>query len=204
MKSFGKFPEVPGVSRTVGKDQELTSNDKRLQTNKDYNMNPKHFPLLLLFIFALPAIGQTELRDLLARHNSHSVPYISVQELKMLQKDNAVAILDAREREEFEVSHIEDAIFIGYSDFSAEGVSEMIKNKNSPIVVYCSLGIRTETISEKLKKKGFTDVRNLYGGIFEWKNNAFPVLDLQGDETEKVHAYSRKWSKWLKEGEKIY
>lgn len=162
------------------------------------------YPLIFLFLIALPAAGQSELKDLLARHNSHSVPYISAQELKMLQKDRAVVILDAREPEEFEVSHIENAFFVGYSQFSAEGVSELLKKKNSPIVVYCSLGIRSETISEKLKKHGFKDVRNLYGGIFEWKNNGFPVLDVYGNETEKVHAYSRQWSKWLKNGEKVY
>lgn len=167
-------------------------------------MKLKTYPILLLLLMALPVLGQGELRDLLARHNSHSVPYISVQELKMVQKDDAVVILDAREREEFEVSHIKDAIFIGYSNFSAEGVSEMIKTKNTPIVVYCSLGIRSETISEKLKQAGFTEVRNLYGGIFEWKNYGYPVQDLQGRETEKVHAFSRHWSKWLKKGEKIY
>ena len=72
------------------------------------------------------------------------------------------------------------------------------------IVVYCSLGIRSEKISEKLKAEGYSNVRNLYGGIFEWKNKGFEVFDSEGKETEKVHAYSKSWSKWLKNGEKIY
>jgi len=33
--------------------------------------------------------------------------------------------------------------------------------------VYCSLGIRSEVIAKKLKKAGYTNVFNLYGGIFE-------------------------------------
>jgi hypothetical protein len=44
----------------------------------------------------------------------------------------------------------------------------------------------------------------LYGGIFEWKNNNFKVLDTLGNETEKVHTFSKSWSKWLTKGEKVY
>ena len=71
-------------------------------------------------------------------------------------------------------------------------------------MVYCSLGVRSEDIAEKLKKAGYTAVFNLYGGIFEWKNKGFSVVDLQNKETQKVHAYSKNWGKWLLKGEKIY
>lgn len=163
------------------------------------------FPLLLIFlIVAAPVRAQDDLDKLLTRHNSHSIPYISVQELKVLQQNEDIVLLDAREREEFEVSHIENAVFVGYSNFSAEGVSQKISDKNTTIIVYCSLGIRSETISEKLKKEGYSNVSNLYGGIFKWKNQQFPVVDSLGNETEKVHTFSRQWSKWLENGEKIY
>jgi 3-mercaptopyruvate sulfurtransferase SseA len=66
------------------------------------------------------------------------------------------------------------------------------------------VGIRSETISEKLKKAGYTDVHNLYGGIFEWKNKDYPVVDSEGKETENVHAYSKVWGKWLNKGVKVY
>lgn len=132
------------------------------------------------------------------------MPYISVEELKMLQQDTNLVLLDAREPEEFEVSHIKGAVFSGYSNFSAEMISKSIKDKSAPIVVYCSLGIRSEKISEKLKAEGYSNIRNLYGGIFEWKNKGFEVFDSEGQETDKVHAYSKSWSKWLTNGEKIY
>ena len=47
-------------------------------------------------------------------------------------------------------------------------------------------------------------LRTLYGGIFEWKNNDYPIIDSEGKETENVHTYSRFWSKWLKKGIKVY
>jgi hypothetical protein len=44
----------------------------------------------------------------------------------------------------------------------------------------------------------------LYGGIFEWKNNDFPVFNSEGKETDKIHAFSKEWSKYLYNGIKIY
>lgn len=129
----------------------------------------------------------------------HSVNEVSVQEAAAL-KEEAI-FLDAREPAEFKVSHIEDAKFIGYEHFSLANVKDIPKDKK--IIVYCSVGYRSEKISEKLLEAGFKDVSNMYGGIFEWKNQDQEVVDDKGT-TEKVHAYDRIWGFWLKEGEKVY
>ena len=55
-----------------------------------------------------------------------------------------------------------------------------------------------------INKAGYTNVFNLYGGIFEWKNNDFQVVDTLGKSTEKVHAFNKSWEKWLKKVEKVY
>jgi len=160
--------------------------------------------IFLLCLFSASLHAQNSLEELLNKFNENSVPYISVEELINLEKDGNLAILDAREFEEYEVSHIKNSLFVGYNAYSPEIVSATIKDLSTPIVVYCSLGVRSENISEKLKAAGFTDVRNLYGGIFEWKNKHNPVFDSEEKETEKVHTYSKNWSKWLTNGEKIY
>ena len=122
----------------------------------------------------------------------------------MLQLNDKVILLDTREIEEFNVSKIEGAIHVGFNKFSSKTVLEQIQPGDELIVVYCSLGIRSEEIGEKLKRAGFNNVRNLYGGIFEWKNNEYPVLDSSGNTTEKVHPFSKAWAKWLLKGEKAY
>ncbi len=159
------------------------------------------FPILLLFTFA-PINAQDSVDELLKKYNTGSVSYISVEELRMKQLKDEVVLLDTRRAEEFEVSHIEDAFLVGYDDFNLEKLPEISKDKT--IIVYCSLGIRSEQIGEKLKKAGFENVQNLFGGIFEWKNTGFPVVDDLGNSTEKVHAYSKQWAKWLNNAEKIY
>lgn len=165
----------------------------------------KQFSLLtLLFLMATSSIAQKNVDELLEAYNTRSVPYMSVEELRMFQMNDAVTILDAREPEEFAVSHIKSAINVGYNDFTSEEKQLQNLNKNIPVVVYCSVGIRSEKIGEKLKKAGFTKVKNLYGGIFEWKNKGYPVFDSAGKETENVHAFSKHWSQYLNAGKPVY
>ncbi len=130
-----------------------------------------------------------------------TVPLITPAELQANGLDR-YTLLDAREEEEFNVSHIKGAHYVGFSHFDQKKVSKI--DKDEPVVVYCSVGYRSERIGEKLKKMGFETVYNLYGGIFEWKNQGYQVENQEGKETQKVHAYSKKWGKWLKAGEKVY
>ncbi|WP_291867069.1 rhodanese-like domain-containing protein [Maribacter sp.] len=155
---------------------------------------------LVLFV-SCNSQGQSKLEKTLKLYNSESIPYIHVKELAIL--DN-VLLLDTREKDEFAVSHLKNAIWVGYDTFNKKTVSSKAINKNTPIVVYCSIGVRSENIGEVLVEMGYTNVKNLYGGIFDWKNKDQPVFDMQDLETEKVHAYDKQWGKLLKKGEKIF
>jgi len=156
----------------------------------------------IIVLFSISGFSQETLSELLKKHNKNNVPYISAEELTMA-KTKAI-ILDSREIKEYEVSHLKDAIFIGYDTFEMDSIQSKLPNKKEQIVVYCSLGIRSEIIAIKLQKAGYKNVYNLYGGIFEWKNKGFKVFDTEGKETENVHAFNKEWSKWLTKGIKVY
>ncbi|GAB4160085.1 MAG: hypothetical protein Tsb0033_15540 [Winogradskyella sp.] len=159
----------------------------------------------VFYIFLLlsgTAFPQQTLTELLKKYNNENTPYISVEELAM-PKTNTI-ILDARELREYEVSHLKDALYVGYDEFDLKNTIKQLNNKDQMIVVYCSLGIRSEDIAEQLIEKGYTNVFNLFGGIFEWKNKGFSVYDNNNQPTENVHAFSKEWSKWLLKGNKIY
>ena len=160
------------------------------------------FRTLIAVLLPLQIFAQETLSDVLNNHNSNTIPYISVQELAM-PKSEAI-ILDAREFTEYKVSHLKKAIHIGYNNFNLNEITEKIKDKEKFIVVYCSLGIRSETIAQKLKNEGYTNVFNLYGGIFEWKNNGFKVYNTNEKVTDSIHAFSKEWAKWLVKGIKVY
>jgi rhodanese-related sulfurtransferase len=157
--------------------------------------------ILILFI-GLIGFSQESLSEVLKKYNTENIPYISVNKLN--ESYSNTIILDARENSEFNVSHLQNAIHVGYDDFKISQIKNLIKNTESKIVVYCSIGVRSEDIAIKLQEAGYTNVYNLFGGIFEWKNNNFTVYDNDNKPTEKVHAYSKTWGKWLLKGIKVY
>ncbi|MCB0698410.1 MAG: rhodanese-like domain-containing protein [Chitinophagaceae bacterium] len=134
------------------------------------------------------------LKTLLTR----DVEEVDVEEASKL---NDVVYLDAREKEEYDVSHIKDAIWVGYKDYDSSRVSNIPKDKK--IIVYCSVGKRSEDITRKMMQSGYTDIDNLYGGIFEWINRGKKVYNDSG-LTTKIHAYNKTWGVWVRKGEKVY
>jgi rhodanese-related sulfurtransferase len=129
---------------------------------------------------------------------THSVVEVSA---KKAYGASNIIYLDAREKKEYDVSHIKNAIWCGYNDFNIARVNAV--NKNSQVVVYCSVGYRSEKIAEKLSLKGYK-VSNMVGGIFEWINLGYPVVDNRNQATEKIHAYDKVWGVWLTRGKKMY
>ncbi len=136
------------------------------------------------------------------RYISHSVEVIGVDEL--YQKKEDYILLDAREINEYEISHIPGSIYFGFDQPDLSSLDQL--DKDQPIVMYCSIGYRSEKMAELLEEKGFTNVKNLYGSIFEWGNKSYPLEDINGDSTSKIHTYNRSWSKWVENTslEKVY
>ena len=122
------------------------------------------------------------------------VPAIDVDSLRKMQP-GSVYLLDAREPGEYAVSHIQGAVNSGYDYFDQTLLDGM--DKARPVVVYCSIGYRSEKIAQKLKKAGFNSVSNLYGSIFEWVNRGYPVVDASGQPTRRIHTYNKKWGRWV-------
>lgn len=149
-----------------------------------------------------PHCSDTAFDKKVSRTISFSIPVIGVEELKKIQ--NEVHIFDTRKKEEYDLSHIKGANYLGYEDFDIQRLNSL--PKNSKIVLYCSIGYRSEKIGEQLKSQGYTNVHNLYGSLFDWVNRGNEVVDKNGNTTKKVHTYNSNWSKWVidQEIEKIW
>ena len=128
-----------------------------------------------------------------------TVPLVSVAKLK--EMPDAV-LLDTRSRAEYDVSHLPNARWVGYDEFDLKRVQGIPKDAN--VVLYCSVGYRSERVGEKLLAAGYRRVHNLDGSLFEWVNQGNAVVDRAGKPTQRVHAYNRMWGVWLKRGEKVY
>lgn len=161
------------------------------------------FLILLIMAFKINAQGFKEksYHKMVSTLVSHSV---NEKYAKDLEYDSSVVYLDAREVNEFNVSKIANAQWVGYDDFDMSRVENIDKNKE--IIVYCTAGYRSEKVSEKLKANGFSNVTNMLGGLIEWANYSKPLLDSTESKTNKVHVFSRTWGIWLdtKKAEKVY
>jgi len=127
-----------------------------------------------------------------------SVTDITVETLKSHSSD--YVILDTREKAEYDVSHIEGAIWVGYDDFNLKRLAEEQISKEAKVLTYCSVGYRSERIGEQLQKAGYQKVYNLYGSIFSWINAGYPLVDGYSRPTSQVHGYNQRWGKWVKDG----
>ena len=151
---------------------------------------------ILLFLFSTSLSSQLTINPNFEKRIDelieHSVPIISITEAS--DKFENYTFLDTRELEEYETSHIKGALFVGYDNFS---ISNLNFAKSENLIVYCSVGYRSEIIGKKLKDSGYQNVYNLYGSIFEWVNQGYPVVDSYGNNTDQLHTYNHSWSKWV-------
>jgi rhodanese-related sulfurtransferase len=99
-------------------------------------------------------------------------------------------LLDARTPVEHAVSHLAGARRV------APDTVDLHLPKGAPLVVYCSVGYRSALACKRLAQLGYTDVRNLAGGIFQWANEGRP-LQADGEPAAHVHPFSRLWGLWL-------
>ncbi|MBC7494775.1 MAG: rhodanese-like domain-containing protein [Flavobacterium sp.] len=157
--------------------------------------------VFFIILITCTCFSQDKIADVLAKYNDNSVKY--VYPLDLLNTDNIV-YLDAREKSEFDVSHIKNSIYVGFEKFNLKKWNALKISKNKNIVVYCSLGVRSEKIAKKIIAYGYNNVSNLYGGIFLWKNSGGIVVDKKNNPTENVHAFSKSWGRYLTSGIKIY
>jgi rhodanese-related sulfurtransferase len=176
--------------------------EKSLLSNKRFKIMSRF--LFLIFIMFLSNTTNAQIKSkafdsLLNVMVTKYVPSVGCEDIKKMKN---IVLLDTREKREYEVSHLKDARWVGFVNFNLKSVAAIPKDAN--IVVYCSIGVRSGKIGEKLMQAGFTNVHNLYGSIFEWVNQGNPVYDMTGKPTNKIHGYNWKWGVWCNKGEKVY
>jgi len=129
-----------------------------------------------------------------------SISFVTSAQLKKWLAPNSekeLLLFDVRSREEFEVSHIKQAIRIEDLDHSL--VLLFGKMKDTPIVIYDSVGLRSAKFADKLTGRDFSNVYVLEGSIFEWANNGFP-LHKGSQQVYKVHPNDLWWGRYLNDG----
>ncbi len=106
---------------------------------------------------------------------SNDVPTVSPnQAAEMLNKQKAIMV-DVREQDERNEQHIEGTLFIPLDQLDSR-IGELAEYKNSPIILQCRSGKRSNVAATSLMKAGFTKVLNLDGGILAWDKHGLATV----------------------------
>lgn len=136
-------------------------------------------------------------RDLDTRFSD--VPTVSTAALSAWLGDTSrppPVLLDARQPEEYAVSHLPGARRVDPDADAPALLAALGDTTGRPVVVYCSVGVRSAGVAERLVDAGVPDVRNLEGSIFRWANEGRPLVR-SGHEVDEVHPYNAVWGRLL-------
>ena len=100
---------------------------------------------------------------------------ITVQELnERLKKNEKLNIIDVREPFEHDMSNI-GGVLIPLGDLPHQ-IEQIDDLKNEEVIVYCRSGNRSGSACQYLTRLGFSNVRNLEGGMSRWVKEIDPSL----------------------------
>jgi sulfur-carrier protein adenylyltransferase/sulfurtransferase len=108
----------------------------------------------------------------------------------LLDGDDPPALLDVRERDEWEEGHLPGAVHVPRGSLESR-VEQALPDRDREVVVYCSVGNRSAFAAKTLTELGYNHVRSLAGGVTEWKRNGFPVVVPRALAGEQRQRYSR-------------
>ena len=133
--------------------------------------------------------------------------YVTPQELLSMYENNEdVVVLDTRNEYETRVGLFENAVDLQLDTFRdfPKAIKQLPEEyKDKQIVMYCTGGIRCEKASAVMLKAGFTNVKQLEGGVLDyfketggkyWNGDCFVfdervALDTDLNETEYIYCY---------------
>jgi rhodanese-related sulfurtransferase len=95
---------------------------------------------------------------------------ISVVELKKrLDAGEKINLIDVREQFEYDEFNLGGKLIpLGTLPSNLEDLEDL---KDEEIIVHCRSGARSGTAKMFLTQSGFTNVRNLLGGILDWQSH---------------------------------
>jgi len=94
---------------------------------------------------------------------------------KEFQNNTNFKIIDVRFPEEFKDEHIKKSINIPLDQIK-NGIKNTIPDKNATIYTFCRSGERSSMAQAILKSMGYKNVKNVSGGILEWKEQNLPTI----------------------------
>lgn len=90
-------------------------------------------------------------------------------------KSRGVLLLDVREPSEYSSGHAPGSVLIPVGQLD-QRLKEIQEYRDKPVAVICRSGRRSAAATEILQKAGFTDARNVEGGMIAWEKAGLPIV----------------------------
>jgi len=115
------------------------------------------------------------------------VPNVDAGTLKERLANEDLVLVDVRTPDERAVSMLPGAIT------SDEFESRAAELEGSAVVTYCTIGYRSSSYAQRLIREGW-NASNLEGSVLAWTHEGGELVDKQGNPTQRVHVFGRRWN----------
>ena len=138
-----------------------------LQQIQEFIVN--HPFLWSALVIVLIALAVNEVYRLMKGHR----PIPATEAVRLMNTDDAV-VVDTRSAADYKKNHILNAVHVPMAGIE-ERAGEITKKTDRTIICYCGIGNVAPQAASKLRRKGYTHVYALKGGINAWLADGLPV-----------------------------
>ncbi len=96
-----------------------------------------------------------------------------MQATRLMNNENAI-VIDVRSEAEYARGHIKNARHVPASE-AVDKVEKLAKSRDDAIIIYCNVGNSSARVCRALTREGYTNVKNLKGGLVAWQESNLPV-----------------------------
>jgi adenylyltransferase/sulfurtransferase len=129
-------------------------------------------------------------RDHLAKVKAQIREETAQEAALRLSAETRPALIDVRERDEYEQGFIPGAVHIPRGNLETR-IEARVPDRATPVIVYCASGVRSAYAAKTLAELGYTDVVSLAGGFSGWKQNGYDWKQPRTLTPEQFERYSR-------------
>jgi rhodanese-related sulfurtransferase len=152
--------------------------------------------LVTLCLTILPLVLLYE-RGVYTFWSQNKIARLNAEGARTLIISKKPTILDVRSQEEFQVSHIDQAI-----RFIPEILEDV--NPQEPVLVYCTASVRSNSLASALRDLGFSQIYEIKGGLLHWKNKGNELVNMEGKTTDSLHTYNAILAPFLRNGTAVH
>jgi molybdopterin/thiamine biosynthesis adenylyltransferase/rhodanese-related sulfurtransferase len=115
---------------------------------------------------------------------------VDASQARQMVEAETPAIVDVRERDEWDEGHIPGAVHVPRGHLEAR-IEAAAPEKAQPVLLYCAGGNRSAFAAKTLEELGYQHVVSLAGGFTDWKRNGYPYEVPEALDEAKRRRYSR-------------